>query len=82
MLSSGGRAERLIQVVSTQYEDSSGRTLDTNQYSVTDMSRETEHGRGVPGIFFKYDIEPMKLMIQERAGVCFFLPQQTHLWNG
>lgn len=23
--------------------------LDTNQYSVTDMSRETEHGKGVPG---------------------------------
>jgi hypothetical protein len=43
--------------------------LDTNQYSVTDMARETQHGRGVPGIFFKYDIEPMKLTIQERTTV-------------
>lgn len=48
------------------------------------MSRQTEHGRGVPGepidilflylanrvdpgIFFKYDIEPMHLTIRERT---------------
>jgi len=43
-----------LSVVPTTYIDRSGRTLYTNQYSVTDMSRETEHGRGVPGIFFKY----------------------------
>lgn len=38
-----------ISVVSTTYVDASRRRLQTNQYSVTDMSRETEHGRGVPG---------------------------------
>jgi hypothetical protein len=59
-----------ISVVSTSYIDTSKRVLDTNQYSVTDMARETQHGRGVPGIFFKYDIEPMKLTIQERTTVC------------
>ncbi|SGZ31393.1 BQ5605_C044g12165 [Microbotryum silenes-dioicae] len=56
-----------LSVVSTTYIDAGRRTLDTNQYSVTDMSRETEHGRGVPGIFFKYDIEPMSLTIRERT---------------
>lgn len=39
-----------ISVVSTRYVDASRRTLDTNQYSVTDMSRETQHGKGVPGM--------------------------------
>jgi hypothetical protein len=31
------------------------------------MARETEHGRGVPGIFFKLDVEPMALKIEERT---------------
>lgn len=38
-----------LSVVSTTYIDASRRVLHTNQYSVTDMSRETEHGKGVPG---------------------------------
>lgn len=69
-----------ISVVSTTYIDASRRLLDTNQYSVTDMSRETQHGRGVPGIFFKYDIEPMKLTIQERTSVrrCCALGTNSH----
>ncbi|EGG11276.1 uncharacterized protein MELLADRAFT_33547 [Melampsora larici-populina 98AG31] len=56
-----------ISVVPTTYINSGGRQVFTNQYSVTDMSRSTEHGRGVPGIFFKYDIEPMYLTIRERT---------------
>ncbi|GJN93431.1 hypothetical protein Rhopal_006486-T1 [Rhodotorula paludigena] len=56
-----------LSVVSTTYIDASRRVLHTNQYSVTDMSRETEHGKGVPGIFFKYDIEPMALTVRERT---------------
>jgi len=38
-----------ISVVATTYIDAGRRKLDTNQYSVTDMARETEHGKGVPG---------------------------------
>lgn len=56
-----------LSVVSTTYVDTRRRVLHTSGYSVTDMSRETEHGRGVPGIFFKYDIEPMSLTIRERT---------------
>ncbi|MBW0469579.1 hypothetical protein O181_009294 [Austropuccinia psidii MF-1] len=56
-----------ISVVPTTYVDRSGRKLRTNQYSVTDMSRSIEHGSGVPGIFFKYDIEAMHLIVNERA---------------
>ncbi|GAA5846743.1 hypothetical protein JCM11251_004223 [Rhodosporidiobolus azoricus] len=56
-----------LSVVSTTYIDARRRVLPTNQYSVTEMSRTTEHGRGVPGIFFKYDIEPMSLTVRERT---------------
>jgi len=56
-----------ISVVSTTYINSARKVLHTNQYSVTDMARPTEHGQGVPGIFFKYDIEPMSLTIAERT---------------
>lgn len=56
-----------LSVVSTTYVDTRRRVLHTSGYSVTDMGRETEHGRGVPGIFFKYDIEPMSLTIRERT---------------
>ncbi|GAA5973570.1 hypothetical protein JCM8115_005746 [Rhodotorula mucilaginosa] len=56
-----------LSVVSTTYVDVSRRVLHTHQYSVTEMGRTTEHGRGVPGIFFKYDIEPVSLTIRERT---------------
>ncbi|GAA5865383.1 hypothetical protein JCM8547_005077 [Rhodosporidiobolus lusitaniae] len=56
-----------LSVVSTTYIDASRRVLPTSQYSVTEMSRTTEHGRGVPGIFFKYDIEPVAMTIRERT---------------
>lgn len=38
-----------VSVVSTTYVDARRRILNTSQYSVTDMSRVTEHGKGVPG---------------------------------
>ncbi|KAH9452403.1 hypothetical protein MJO29_008593 [Puccinia striiformis f. sp. tritici] len=56
-----------ISVVPTTYVDRLGRRLHTNQYSVTDMSRPVEHGAGIPGLFFKYDIEPMSLTIHQRT---------------
>ncbi|KAH8925821.1 DUF1692-domain-containing protein [Atractiella rhizophila] len=62
-----------ISVVSTRYIDSRNFLIDTNQYSVTDMSRKTTHGRGVPGIFFKYDIEPLMVEIRERTGTLSYL---------
>jgi len=34
---------------------------------VTDYSRSFEHNKGVPGIFFKYDLEAMALIIRERT---------------
>ena len=47
------------------------------------MSRETQHGQGVPGIFFKYDIEPMALMVEERTmGLIDFLVRLAGIVGG
>ncbi|KAI2473297.1 DUF1692-domain-containing protein [Annulohypoxylon bovei var. microspora] len=41
------------------------RTIFTNQYAVTEQSKEINE-RLVPGLFFKYDIEPILLHVEER----------------
>ncbi|KAL9932558.1 hypothetical protein V8E36_008675 [Tilletia maclaganii] len=56
-----------VSVVPTIYEAHDGRKLHTNQYSVTDYTRVVEHGQGVPGIFIKYDIEPLTMNIRQRT---------------
>ncbi|KAG4419829.1 hypothetical protein IFR04_007048 [Cadophora malorum] len=58
-----------LSVVPTVYSvDSStpyaSRTVFTNQYAVTEQSHMVGE-RSVPGIFFKYDIEPMLLTVEE-----------------
>lgn len=57
-------------------------TILTNQYAVTEQSKEvTDHN--VPGIFFKYDIEPILLSVQEnRAGVLSFLLKVVNVLSG
>ncbi|WVQ80240.1 hypothetical protein IAT38_002345 [Cryptococcus sp. DSM 104549] len=56
-----------LRVVPTTYVDAGRRRLTTSQYAVTDYSRSFEHGRGIPGLFFKYDLEPMSVIIRERT---------------
>lgn len=44
----------------------STKTIHTNQYAVTNEERIIKHGEmTVPGIFFKYDIEPLMLAVHE-----------------
>lgn len=52
-----------MSVVPTVYSTPS-RTLYTNQYAVTEQSYMIGE-RDVPGVFFKYDIEPMLLSVEE-----------------
>ncbi|OBT45700.1 hypothetical protein VE00_03903 [Pseudogymnoascus sp. WSF 3629] len=54
-----------IYTVSSPNPLSSKRTIFTNQYAVTHEDRKIDE-RTVPGIFFKYDIEPLMLTIEER----------------
>ncbi|KAI9835059.1 MAG: hypothetical protein M1819_002611 [Sarea resinae] len=55
-----------LSVVPTIYKRSS-KTISTNQYAVTEQSYMVGE-RQIPGIFFKFDIEPILLTISEERG--------------
>ncbi|KAK6526238.1 hypothetical protein TWF694_004847 [Orbilia ellipsospora] len=57
------RYQYFLSVVPTTYK-ARGRTLHTNQYSVTEQGRSMSP-QSVPGIFFKFDIEPIMLTITD-----------------
>jgi hypothetical protein len=47
-------------------------TIVTNQYAVTEQSKEiSDHA--IPGVFFKYDIEPILLAVHENRDNIFRL---------
>lgn len=56
-----------LSVVRTHYKSSStGYRVDTNQYAVTEQKRTPETSGGQPpGLFFKYDFEPLALTITD-----------------
>jgi hypothetical protein len=54
----------------------------TNQYAVTEQSQEVPETT-IPGIFVKYDIEPILLNIVEtRAGLLMFLLRVINVVSG
>ncbi|CAK7272181.1 hypothetical protein SEPCBS119000_004989 [Sporothrix epigloea] len=58
------------------------RAILTNQYAVTEQSAETDE-RNIPGIFFKYDIEPMLLSVVEmRDSPLLFLLKIVNVLSG
>lgn len=60
------RFQYYLNIVPTIYHsESSQRSVLTNQYAVTEHSRKVPSFQA-PGIFFKFDIEPMTLTINER----------------
>ncbi|EJD39021.1 DUF1692-domain-containing protein [Auricularia subglabra TFB-10046 SS5] len=56
-----------LTVVPTTYVAPRSYPMRTNQYSVTNYKRVFEHGRATPGIFFKFDIDPMQLTVIQRT---------------
>ncbi|GMY33978.1 endoplasmic reticulum-Golgi intermediate compartment protein 3-like isoform X1, partial [Fagus crenata] len=62
-----GMYQYFIKVVPTIYTDIRGRTIQSNQYSVTEHFKSAESGRflSVPGVFFFYDISPIKVTFRE-----------------
>lgn len=72
-----------IKVVATTFERLDGRVDETNQYSVTMHERSLMGGRdedhphtlhsqgGVPGVYFSYDISPMKVINREQRPKSF-----------
>jgi hypothetical protein len=76
-----------LSIVPTIYtQDSStpyaSRTVFTNQYAVTEQSHVVGE-RTVPGIFFKYDIEPMLLTVEEsRDSFLRFVVKVVNVFSG
>lgn len=56
-----------LHVVPTTYIAPRSRPLQTNQYSVTHYTRALQHGQGTPGIFFKFDLDPMSITIHQKT---------------
>ncbi|KAM3508709.1 hypothetical protein MY11210_006628 [Beauveria gryllotalpidicola] len=71
-----------LSVVPTVY--SVGRsTIQTNQYAVTEQSKEIDEHSAVPGIFVKYDIEPILLAVHEsRDSFIVFLLKLINVVSG
>ncbi|KAG1376132.1 hypothetical protein G6F61_007862 [Rhizopus arrhizus] len=60
-----------LSVVPTTYIDRKGHVLLTNQYAVTDTHRAFYEGQTAPGIFFKYEMEPISVQISEESPQSF-----------
>jgi len=56
-----------LHVVPTTYVAPRSQPLRTNQYSVTHYTRQVDHGRGTPGIFFKFELDPLNIAIHQRT---------------
>jgi endoplasmic reticulum-Golgi intermediate compartment protein 2 len=76
-----------LSVVPTVYSvgrasSSHARAIFTNQYAVTEQSSEINE-RNIPGIFFKYDIEPILLNVEEfRDSIFVFLIKVINVLSG
>jgi hypothetical protein len=56
-----------LHVVPTTYIAPRSNPLHTHQYSVTHYTREVDHDRGTPGIFFKFDLDPLAITLHQRT---------------
>ncbi|KAJ4765287.1 Endoplasmic reticulum-Golgi intermediate compartment protein 3 [Rhynchospora pubera] len=62
-----GMYQYFIKVVPTVYTDINNHTIQSNQFSVTEHFRVAEVGQvqSLPGVFFFYDLSPIKVMSKE-----------------
>ncbi|XP_019456922.1 PREDICTED: endoplasmic reticulum-Golgi intermediate compartment protein 3-like [Lupinus angustifolius] len=60
-----GMYEYFIKVVPTVYTDVSGHTIQSNQFSVTEHFGTGERLQSLPGVFFFYDLSPIKVTFTE-----------------
>jgi hypothetical protein len=56
-----------LHIVPTTYIAPRSSPLYTNQYSVTHYTREVQHDRGTPGIFFKFELDPLAITMHQRT---------------
>ena len=67
MQGDAGMYQYFLKVVPTAFSGAA-RTTSTNQFAVTDHFKQVdaEEGRHLPGVFFFYDLSPIKVNILER----------------
>ena len=72
-----------LSLVPTHYHSTNSlRTLSTNQYAVTEQSQEVSQ-MAIPGIFFKFDIEPVSLAITDsRTPLLSFIVRMVNIIGG
>jgi hypothetical protein len=76
-----------MSVVPTTYsvghpDESGSKSIFTNQYAVTEQSTKIGE-RTIPGIFFKYDIEPILLnIVESRDSFFVFLIKIVNILSG
>lgn len=64
------------------YSVGSSRIM-TNQYAVTEQSKEVNERMAIPGIFVKYDIEPILLAVYEnRDNLLLFFIRLINVVSG
>jgi len=56
-----------ITAVPTTYYAPRSKPLHTSQYSVTHYIKRVNEGQGTPGIFFRYNLDPVALEIHQRT---------------
>jgi hypothetical protein len=80
-----GMFQYYCQVVPTQYTGLGGSTIQSNQYAVTEHFRKIrpQSQRWLPGVFFFYDISPIKVNREEqRRGFLQFLTSVCAIIGG
>lgn len=73
-----------ISIVPTTYKSSTtSRTIVTNQYAVNELQQDRAGKLHPPGLFFKYDIEPIALFITDtRLPFSQFLMRLVNIIGG
>uniref|UniRef100_A0A061R484 Endoplasmic reticulum-golgi intermediate compartment protein 3-like n=1 Tax=Tetraselmis sp. GSL018 TaxID=582737 RepID=A0A061R484_9CHLO len=62
-----GMFQYFLKVVPTIYTDINNHTIHSNQFSVTENFKpsQVQAGRNLPGVFFFYDLSPIKVVYSE-----------------
>mmetsp|Transcript_43201 Transcript_43201/g.101303 ORF Transcript_43201/g.101303 Transcript_43201/m.101303 type:complete len:127 (+) Transcript_43201:298-678(+) len=63
-----GMYQYYIQIIPTRFVLLSGTAIETNQMSVTEHMRVVKpgSGRGMPGVFFFYEVSPFHVIFEEK----------------
>lgn len=69
-----GMYQYYIKIVPTHYQALGKLPIESNQYSVTEHMRHLSpgSGRGLPGLYFYYEISPISALVRERRRGSFF----------